>query len=92
MILHISSVRNGKCTLKLYQHCKYNDAGDPKEVLELDGVSGFAVLTGDAGKEIGAEMVRGGMSEDPYNEYLRIFFENGEEATYRNSFVDLFGE
>lgn len=83
-------VRNEKAKLKVYPECKYQYLGDAIEELFLDGVSGFEVITGAEGKEIGAEMVCNVGAEDPFNDYLRIYFDNGETATYRNSFVDLF--
>lgn len=84
------TIRNGKAMLRVYPECKYQYTGEASEALELDGVNGFDIINGKEGKEIGAEMICNVGSEDPYNEYLRIYFENGEIATYRNSFVDLF--
>lgn len=80
----------GSMILKIYDRCKYDPSSEKKEALELDGVEGFKVITGKEAEEIGAEMICNIGSADPYNEYLRICFENGEIATYRNSFVDLF--
>ncbi len=84
------TTRSGRAKIKVYPECKYQYTSDPSDVLELDGVSGFDIISGKMGIEIGAEMICNVGSEDPFNEYLRIYFENGETATYRNSFVDLF--
>lgn len=81
----------GSMILKIYDRCKYDPSSEKKETLELDGVESFKVITGKEAEEIGAEMICNIGSADPHNEYLRICFENGETATYRNSFVDLFG-
>lgn len=84
------TLRNEKAKLKIYPESKYQYVSDVVEEQLLDGVSGFDIITGKEGREIGTEMVCNVGAEDPFNEYLRIYFENGETATYRNSFVDLF--
>lgn len=84
------TVRNEKAKMKIYPECKYQYVSDAADVQFLDGIAGFEIITGEEGRKIGAEMVCNVGEEDPLNEYLRIYFENGETATYRNSFVDLF--
>lgn len=81
---------SNKAKLEVHNVPKYEDLTDDILKLELDGVEGFDVITGEEGYAIGAEMEESGLEADPHNEYLVIHFENGETGTYRNSFVDLF--
>ena len=83
-------LRSNQIELEIYDECKYTSTAPAIERLKMDGVIGFDVISGDKAKEIGSEMIQNGIQEDDFNEYLRIYFENGEEATYRNSNVDLF--
>lgn len=74
-----------KVTVKVYDGCKYER--DSKVVARVDySIKGFEV------KEISKEEIaEQGFDEfDPYNEYLILNFEDGDTATFRNSYCDMF--
>ena len=83
--------RTRTVTLDVYDVCKYT----AKTVEELNekqikysGCIGFEVVSG---KE--AEIIESETDDsciDDFHEYLVLYFENGETATFRNSYVDLF--
>lgn len=79
------------CTLEIYEICKYQEIAhetEPKKI-RYTGVEGFEVVSDpERVKEI--ERDTDGSCIDEYHEYLVIYFENGETATFRNSHVDLF--
>lgn len=56
---------------------------------EYYGVKGFDVVSDPATVEE-IENFTDANSIDEYHEYLILYFENGETATFRNSHVDLF--
>lgn len=77
--------------LDVYDVCKYvatqEDFENEKQVT-YDNVIGFEVVEGEKAKEI--EKDTDGSCIDDFHEYLVIYFENGETATFRNSYVDMF--
>lgn len=75
--------------LDVYDTCKYfATAEDFKREIQVtyDGVVGFEVVSGKEAKAIEAES--DGSCIDDFHEYLVLFFENGDTATFRNSYVD----
>lgn len=83
--------RTRKVTLDVYPESKYTP---PAEIIEncktinYNSCTGFEVVEGAAAKEIEAET--DGSCIDENHEYLVLFFEDGNTATFRNSYVDLF--
>lgn len=76
-----------KVELDVYENCKYfakkeEDLGKQIEV-RYEDVEAFEVANG---SEIDIE----GMDEDEFDEYLVLYFEDGDTATFRNSHVDMF--
>lgn len=74
-----------------YSECKYTAS---EEVLRncktvtFNYATGFEVVSGEEAREI--EEHTDGSGIDDFHEYLVIFFEDGETATFRNSYVDMF--
>lgn len=72
----------------IYDECKYKA---DTEVLEnareviYEGIKSWEIVTGNDVEEIEAS----GLVDD-YHEYLVLNFENGDSATFRNSYVDMF--
>lgn len=74
--------------VKIYDMCKYNK--DSKKVAEVEykDIRGYEVVTGEKATEIGNTTDEN--SRDDFNEYLIIKLADGDEATFRNSYVDMF--
>jgi len=72
--------------LEVYAHCKYfnHKEGNPSTIITYKDVIKTEVKT------IAPEELEGFDQFDDYNEYLILTFKNGETATFRNSYVDLF--
>lgn len=79
--------KNMKLYVIVYDKCKYEK--DSKEIWEgkYTDVEKFEV------KEISQDEIlkeTDGSCVDDYNEYLILYLGNGETATFRNSYVDIF--
>lgn len=71
--------------------CKYSINQENRGnwiTVKYDGLVNWEIVTGDDATEIG--LTTDEASRDPFNEYLVLHFEDGSEATFRNSFVDMF--
>lgn len=85
----ILNTRKGKkmtVKVKVYEETKYTAKKTACEV-KYEDVTKFEV------KQIPIEEILKQTDEsgvDEYNEYLIIYFKNGDTATFRNSHVDLF--
>lgn len=73
--------------IHIYNVCKYiadtQELLDAKDV-EYDGIESWEIISGEDAKEIEEQ----GLVDD-YHEYLVLNFENGDTATFRNSYVDM---
>lgn len=74
--------------VKIYDKVKYEKDSVKVAEVEYKNIEGFRVVTGEEATEIGLSTDKN--SRDDYNEYLVITLEGGEEATFRNSYCDLF--
>lgn len=77
-----------KVLVKVYDGCKYKASSEKAYEVTYDYCTGFEVATGAEAKEIEAHT--DGTCIDDYHEYLTLFFEDGTEVTFRNSYVDIF--
>ena len=84
-----------KATLDVYEECKYTAAAlGHEEVFEnckqvkYNNVEYIEIVTGIDAEEIEAET--DGSCIDDMHEYLVIHFTDGQTATFRNSYVDMF--
>ena len=82
---------NRKIKVNIYSECKYHashEVFENRNVAEYSGVTEWEIVSGMDAKEIErfADVI------DDYHEYLVIHFDNGDYATFRNSYVDMFGE
>ena len=76
-----------KVTIKVYDQCKYNR--DSKEV----GESTYDIINYRIAYKADEEIYDEGFDTvDPYHEYLILEHDDGTTSTFRNSFVDMFGE
>lgn len=74
-----------------YDDCKYfriEAFNDDIRRTEYQDVEAFEVVEGEAAAQLETEMDPA--SIDDFHEYLILYLANGETATYRNSYVDLF--
>lgn len=82
-------VRTGATVeLELHKEVKYVDRSEDLPKIKYSDVVAFEVVHGEAAAQIEAES--DGSCIDDYHEYLVLFFANGETATFRNSYVDMF--
>ncbi len=80
-----------KATVKLlvYKHNKYNALDGEEIEVKYTGVKSWDVIEGGAeAEEIEASTDQSGVDDN--HEYLVLHFEDGNTATYRNSYVDMF--
>ena len=83
-------------TVEVYSECKYTmskEVAENSKMIYYDFCTGFEVLSAESKSlcdtERVAEIEAQGLVDD-YHEYLILYFEDGETATFRNSYVDLF--
>lgn len=76
-----------KMIVERYSRCKYFHPEDGERI-HYENVEAFEVVHGEAAAQLEAEM--DGAALDDFHEYLVLYFTNGETATYRNSYADLF--
>ena len=76
--------RERKVEVWLYDECRYTTEKGHVQEVYYSGCVGFDVKT-----MLPDEVEQQGMIDD-YNEYLVLYFSDGSEATFRNSYVDLF--
>ena len=74
--------------LKVYDKCKYHPESKLAHKVTYDNVTKFEVIRDAAAAEIEAHTDDSCI--DDYHEYLTLYFDDGNTATYRNSYVDLF--
>ena len=80
-----------KRTIKLYIHeaIKYEASEDDEIKVEYTGVKAWSIIEGGKeAEEIEAETDASSVDEN--HEYLVLHFEDGTDATFRNSHVDMF--
>lgn len=80
-----------KATIKLYIHeaTKYEATEDDEIKVEYTGVKAWSIIEGgNEAEEIEAQTDASGIDEN--HEYLVLHFEDGTDATFRNSHVDMF--
>lgn len=73
--------------VKIYDEVKYSESSEKIAEVEYE-IKDFKVVTGDEATEIG--LTTDEASRDEYNEYLVLTLADGDEATFRNSHVDMF--
>lgn len=74
--------------LNLYTTCKYDihTAEDEYKTINYNDVVGFEVVS----DPMTVSEIEASGLVDYYHEYLVIHFADGEQSTFRNSYVDLF--
>ena len=76
--------------VKMYDLCKYTrESRENRELRHIQrGVISWDIITGEDVKEIESNLNDDEMDE--LHEYITLNFEDGSEATYRNSHCDIF--
>lgn len=74
-------------TIEITDLPKYEEGSEVIEELRYKDVDGFEVISGEKAEELERLC---DIDEDENHEYLRIYMNNGETATFRNSHAILF--
>ena len=74
--------------VKIYNGIKYNRESEKVAEVKYKNIEGYEIVTGKRAAEMALETDIN--SRDEYNEYLILTLEDGENATFCNSHVDLF--
>ena len=74
--------------VNLYNGVKYESTSEKVAEVKYNNIRGYEVVTGERAVEIGN--MTDEASRDEYNEYLIITLNDGDTATFCNSYVDLF--
>ena len=80
--------RNAVVELEVYNKCKYMMDEDAEIRRVKFEISSWEIVDGQDAEEIEAHT--DGSCIDDYHEYLVLHLTNGETATFRNSYVDMF--
>lgn len=74
--------------VKIYNGLKYNKDTEVIDEISYYYIKDYEVVTGE--KAAAVVNLTDGEFRDEYNEYLIIYLNDNETATFRNSHVDLF--
>lgn len=77
-----------KVDIEIFNKCKYEKDSYVTSMYRYNNLVNWEIVTGDDATEIGLETDEN--SRDEYNEYLVLHFEDGTQATFCNSHVDMF--
>ena len=87
-----TNYRNANVEIEIYSECKYTalkEVFENSKKVQYEGVTDWSIVSGiDAIEEV--ERFTDNSSIDDMHEYLILNFEDGNEATFRNSYVDMF--
>ena len=75
--------------IEVYNTCKYNKDSEVAHIIPYKDAQSFEVFNADTAADRVAEIEASGLVDD-YHEYLTVYFADGSEATFRNSYVDMF--
>lgn len=81
--------RERKVLVDIHEVVRYEDKSENIKTVEYAGCIGFEVVS-DKERVAKIEVESDGSCIDDYHEYLILHFANGDTATFRNSYVDLF--
>lgn len=76
--------------VEVYKECKYTASAEVFEdsITVVYPIESWEIVTGEDASKIEAET--DGTCIDDYHEYLVLHLLDGDEATFRNSYVDMF--
>ena len=77
--------------IEIFDACKYTASAEIIEnptVIRCEGITSWEIISGEDAEEILRDTDY--TCVDDYNEYLVLYFENGSQATFRNSYVEMF--
>lgn len=74
--------------VEVYSKCKYNASEEHPLTVQYSGLVSWDIVSGYEASLIEAETDES--SIDDFHEYLVLHFEDSSEATFRNSYVDMF--
>ncbi|HCJ37838.1 MAG TPA: hypothetical protein DHV37_05875 [Erysipelotrichaceae bacterium] len=83
--LLVKDLAKAEVEITVFDRCKY-EMPEVKEVLKYRGVTSWDVIEG--GEE--ADSIENDGLVDEHHEYLVLHFNDGSQATFRNSHVDMF--
>ena len=76
-----------KVTIEITDKPKYDEGSEVIEEIRYKDVDGFEVITGEKAADLERDS---DIDTDENHEYLRVYMNNGETATFRNTHAILF--
>lgn len=80
--------REFNAELELFDSCKYKQNSNSYTRVKYNNIVNWEIVTGDDAAELEAET--DGSCIDDLHEYLVLHFADGTQATFRNSYTDMF--
>ena len=85
----ISNLEEAQVKVIVFEGCKYTDSNLGQETeINYTGLTSWDVISGEDAAEIESNLNDEEMDE--YHEYFTLHFNDGTEATFRNSHCNLF--
>lgn len=80
--------REFNAEIEIYDSCKYSQNSRRVNIVKYNNIVNWELVTGKDAAELEAET--DGSCIDDYHEYLVLNLADGTQATFRNSYVDMF--
>ncbi len=87
-LFHTQDLNKAKIEVEIFNKAKYSEDAELTSTINYTGLTSWDIVTGDDATALEAET--DGSCIDDNHEYLVLHFEDGTQATFRNSNVAMF--